>query len=72
MKHASLGLKWQQNEVSDFAYVKYRMPIRCGSQYIEQMSICVSIVPMIDWGSFIGLGRTKRHMRSVEENIRNK
>lgn len=34
-KHASLGLKWQQNEVSGLGYIKYRMPIRCGSQYIE-------------------------------------
>ena len=26
-KHASLGLKWQQNEGSGLGYVKYRMPI---------------------------------------------
>lgn len=34
-KQVSLGLKWQQNREFGFGYVKYRMPIRHVSQYIE-------------------------------------
>lgn len=34
-KQVSLGLKWHQNQEFGSRHVKFRMPIRHGSEYIE-------------------------------------